>query len=81
METPKIVKSTITISAPASEVWDVLVNPQKTKVYMFGCETVSDWQVGSDLLWQADYEGRETVFVKGKILDIKPESFFKIYGD
>ncbi len=77
METPKVVKSTISINAPASEVWDALVNPQKTKIYMFGCETVSDWQAGSDLLWKAEHEGQEMVFVKGKILSIKPGSFLK----
>lgn len=77
METPKVVKSTITINAPAVTVWDALVNPQKTKIYMFGCETVSDWQAGSDLLWRGVHEGQEMVFVKGKIIDIKPKSFLK----
>lgn len=67
------VKNTITINAPASKVWDALVNPQQTKKYMFGCETVSDWNVGSKLLWKGEYEGKEMVFVKGTILQIEPE--------
>lgn len=70
---PLIVKSIITIDAPASKVWDALVNPEKTKVYMFGCETVSDWKVGSPLLWKGNYEGQDMVFVKGDILAIEPE--------
>lgn len=70
---PLIVKSVITINAPASQVWDALVNPEKTKVYMFGCETVSDWEVGSQLLWKGSYEGQEMVFVKGNIIKIEPE--------
>ncbi len=74
---PKIVKSTITINASKSIVWDALTNPDKTKVYMFGCETVSDWKVGSDLLWKGNHEGKETVFVKGKILMIEPEKLLK----
>lgn len=73
----QVVKSSITISAPVSVVWDALVNPEKTKVYMFGCETVSDWNVGSDLLWRGQHEGREMVFVKGKILLIEPEKLLK----
>lgn len=73
----QVVKSSITISAPVSVVWDALVNPEKTKVYMFGCETVSDWNVGSDLLWRGQHEGREMVFVKGKILVIEPEKLLK----
>jgi uncharacterized protein YndB with AHSA1/START domain len=42
---------------------------------MFGCETVSDWKIGSPLLWKGSYEGQEMVFVKGIILDIDSEKF------
>ena len=75
MSNPLIVKNTIAINASASKVWDFLVNPEQTKKYMFGCETVSDWKPGSELLWSANYEGREIVFVKGKIVEIKPGKF------
>ena len=60
----------IIIAAPIEDVWDALINPEKTKQYMYGCETVSDWQVGSALLWQAEQEGAIMVFVKGHILRI-----------
>ena len=73
MSNPLYVKNTISINAPASKVWDALVNPEQTKKYMFGCETVSDWKAGSSLLWKGVYEGKEIVFVKGKIVDIKSE--------
>ena len=43
------VQNSITINAAPAVVWDALVNPEQTKKYMFGCETVSDWQVGSPL--------------------------------
>lgn len=65
-----LIKNTITINAPASKVWDVLCKPEFTKIYMFGCETVSEWTVGSELLWRAPYEGKDMVFVKGHILEI-----------
>ena len=70
-----LVKNSITIKAPASKVWDVLTNPEQTKKYMFGCETVSDWKPGSTLEWKGNYEGKEMVFVKGKIVDIRPGKF------
>ncbi|HSV09942.1 MAG TPA: SRPBCC domain-containing protein [Hanamia sp.] len=69
------VKNEIQIDAPASKVWDALINPSETKKYMFGCETVSDWKPGSDLLWQGNYQGKDMVFVKGKIIKIDPEKF------
>jgi uncharacterized protein YndB with AHSA1/START domain len=71
MKTELIVENTILINAPIAVVWDALVNPEQTKRYMFGCETVSNWQVGSPLLWRADYEGKEMVFVKGYIVAIE----------
>jgi len=70
-----IVTNTISINAPADKVWDALVNPEQTKKYMFGCETVSDWQKGSPLLWRMDYEGKDFIAVKGIISDIQPEKF------
>ncbi len=67
-----IVRSEITINASAEKVWDALTNPEQTRKYMFGCETVSDWQQGSELLWRMEYEGKEFVAVKGNIVTIQP---------
>ena len=72
MKAPLVVKNTIAIQAPPAEVWDALVNPAKTKQYMFGCETVSDWKVGSQLLWTGVFDGKELIAVKGEILEIQP---------
>ncbi len=72
-----IVQNSILIKADAGKVWDTLVNPEQTKKYMFGCKTVSDWKIGSSLLWQGMYEGEEMVFVKGIILDIEPGRLLK----
>lgn len=69
------VKNTILINAGAEKVWDALTNPEQTKKYMFGCETVSNWQTGSELLWRGNYEGKEMVFVKGKIVEIDPGKY------
>ena len=69
---PLLIKNTITINAPADKVWNALTNPEETKKYMFGCETVSDWKPGSPLLWKGSYEGKEMIFVKGNIVSIDP---------
>ena len=70
---PLFIKNVIKISAPIAKVWDALTNPEQTKKYMFGCETVSDWQKGSTLVWKMNYEGKEFIPVKGSILEIEPE--------
>lgn len=46
------IENTILINAPISVVWNELANPGETKKYMFGCEAVSDWKPGSELLWR-----------------------------
>jgi len=70
-----IIKNSIAINAPTTKVWDALVNPKQTKKYMFGCETFSDWKVGSSLLWQMHIDGKDFVAVKGNIVSIEPEIF------
>ncbi len=72
MKTEAYLVNIISINANALQVWDALVNPSKTKIYMFGCETVSDWKPGSELLWKGSYEGKEMVFVKGNVVSIEP---------
>ena len=73
MSNKLFVENSISIDAPPSKVWDALINPEQTKKYMFGCETVSDWKIGSPLLWKGNYEGNDMVFVKGHIVDFQPE--------
>jgi len=75
MPKPLIIKNSIIVNAPVGKVWDALVNPEQTKKYMFGCEAVSDWKPGHPLLWKGVYEGKEMVFVKGSVVEIKPEKF------
>lgn len=70
----KYITNTIEINAPKEAVWAALTEPEKTKQYMFGCETVSDWQPGSELLWRGTYEGQEMVFVKGHIVSFEPNN-------
>jgi uncharacterized protein YndB with AHSA1/START domain len=72
-----IIQNQIEITAPAMKVWDALINPAKTKQYMFGCETVSDWKPGSTLLWKGHYEGKEMIFVKGEVVAIQPFKHLK----
>jgi hypothetical protein len=44
---------------------------------MFGCETVSDWNPGSSLLWRGNAGGKEIIFVKGFISKYQPGKILK----
>lgn len=71
----KLVISKVAIKAPTEKVWDILVNPNQTKKYMFGCETVSDWKPGSPLSWEMIHEGKPFVAVKGNVVAIEPGKY------
>ncbi len=71
-----IAKVTITIEAPASEVWNALTDPEQIKQYFFGSEAVSDWKEGSTLEFKGEWEGKPYVD-KGVILKSEPHKLFQ----
>jgi uncharacterized protein YndB with AHSA1/START domain len=75
MSEPLIITNTITIKAPRSTVWDALTNPAKTKQYMYGCEVITDWKPGSTIFWDGENEGQVIRFVKGHVVDYRPEEY------
>jgi uncharacterized protein YndB with AHSA1/START domain len=54
----KVATARIDITAPAGRVWTALVDPEQIKQYMFGSQVVTDWQVGSPIVWKGEYEGK-----------------------
>jgi uncharacterized protein YndB with AHSA1/START domain len=65
------------INASPTQVWVALTDPQLIKRYMFGSEVVTDWQQGSTILWQGEYEGHPYQD-KGEILEIEPQRRLKV---
>ena len=51
-------KTSITINASDSKVWDALINPKKIKKYMFGADVTSEWKEESAINWNGEYEGK-----------------------
>lgn len=67
-----IVKKKVDFDYEASKVWELLTNPKLTKRYMFGCEVLSNWEVGDSIIWKGpDKDGKEIVYVKGEIIEIE----------
>ena len=65
-------KQSILINSPAYKVWKALTNPDLIKQYMFGVETITDWKVGSPIIYKGVWEGKEFED-KGNILKSEPE--------
>src|SRR5579859_3286564 len=67
-----IAKASTTIDAPLASVWDALVNPELIKQYLYGTHVVSDWQEGSPIVWQGEWQGKPYED-KGTILRLEPQ--------
>ena len=65
-------KATTTINASASKVWQAIVNPELIKQYLFGTDVISDWKVGSPIIYKGEWQGKPFED-KGKILELEPE--------
>lgn len=71
-----IAKVEIIINAPINMVWEALIDPKLTKEYLFGTDTVTDWKIGSPIIWKGHWQGK-TYEDKGEILKIVPEKLLE----
>ena len=69
-------KASTTINAPASEVWQALTTPEIIKKYFFGTNAISDWKVGSPILFKGVWEGK-SYEDKGTILKVERNKLFQ----
>ena len=74
--TDLIAKVSVEIKAPKSKVWEALTKPEIVKQYFFGTDLVTDWKVGSKILWKGEWEGK-TYEDKGTVLQCEPEKTLK----
>lgn len=68
-----VVKKSVKFNAEISNVWEALTNPEITKKYFFNCEAISDWKVGSPIIFKMTSDGKEIVAVKGIVTAIEQE--------
>lgn len=52
-----VVTKSIEISASPDRVWKTLTDPDLIKEYLFGTETLTNWKVGSNIIFQGEYQG------------------------
>ena len=64
-------KATVKINAPAAKVWEALTTPEILKKFYFGADIVSDWKVGSPIIYKGQWQGK-SYEDKGVILTFEP---------
>ncbi|HEY8891736.1 MAG TPA: SRPBCC family protein [Clostridium sp.] len=71
-----VAKKEIEINADVSKVWKALINPELIKQYLFGTEAVSQWKIGSSIIFKGSWEGNPYED-KGLILKLEKNKTFK----
>lgn len=66
-----LVTKSIPINADSLKVWAALTDPRIIQLYLYGAETVTDWKVGSPIIFQGEVEGQKWQD-KGVILENQP---------
>jgi uncharacterized protein YndB with AHSA1/START domain len=65
------IQKSIAINASSLKVWDVLTNPAMIKQFFTGAETITNWQIGAEIVFIHWYEKKE-FRNKGVILQFLP---------
>ena len=53
-----VVSKSVIVNANKDKVWNALTNPKIIKEYLFGTETITDWKIGSEIIFQGEYNGQ-----------------------
>lgn len=76
MEKSFVAKASVDIIAPVARVWRALVTPEQIKRYFFGTTVVTDWKVGSPILWKGEWKGKPYED-KGEVVAFVPDQLLK----
>ena len=64
-------QASVTIDAPAEEVWEALTTPELIKRWFFGVDTETDWTPGSAIVHRGEWQGKPYED-KGEIVAVEP---------
>lgn len=68
--------STIKINATKQRLWDTLTKPELVKLWQYGSDLLTTWEIGSDIKFRTEWDGK--IFEQwGEVLEIKPAEFLK----
>jgi uncharacterized protein YndB with AHSA1/START domain len=68
--------SVIRLDATKDKVWDTLTKPELVKLWQYGSDLVTNWEVGSNIKFRTEWEGK--IFEQwGQVLEVKPLELLK----
>lgn len=66
----------VTIDTTPEKVWEALTKPEMIKQYLFGTEAITDWKVGSEIIWKGVWQDK-AYEDKGTILQFIPNELLE----
>lgn len=69
--------SEIDIAATPDEVWAVLTDNDRFGRAMFGTEVVTDWGIGSPIVYRGEFEGK-SFEDKGEVVELSPPTRMRV---
>src|SRR5688572_25006797 len=70
-EKDHVAKVSTVIDAPKEQVWEALTDPDSISRYMFGAKVTTDWNEGSPITWEGEWDGRPYQD-KGTVREVRP---------
>ena len=68
--------STIKINASRQKVWDTITKAELVKLWQYGSDLLTSWEIGSDIKFRTEWDGK--VFEQwGKVLEVRPNELVK----
>lgn len=71
-----IASSNIKIKTTPEKLWRILTEPENIREYLFGTQVVTDWKVGSPIVFQGEYDGQQYKD-KGNVIENKKNELLK----
>jgi uncharacterized protein YndB with AHSA1/START domain len=68
--------SVIHINASKEKVWHIITNPAMVKLWQYGSDLITTWQVGSSIRFSTEWQGK--LFEQwGQVLELVPNQLVK----
>lgn len=68
--------TTVDFTSSKEKVWQGLTDPALIRQYFFGTQLITDWTIGSPIIWTGEWDG--VVYKdKGTVLEVIPGEFAK----
>lgn len=73
MDLSLVLSESIDIKAPAAKVWRGLTDPAIIKEYLYGTNTQTTWEIGTEVVFEGEFDGK-SYRDKGVVLENEPGS-------